>query len=267
MRLIKKVSVLVLDIAMIVGSIFTGKVDNSYAATSSIKKLNVGKEYKYDLDGDKDEDYIKVYISGDKLKLKVNNATKTLISNFNEEYYYSVKLYDFNKKDKSKEIVCYWSIDDTWATRILKFKDDKCKVNKLYNDAILKNYNPNNGMITFEEYDNGRYNAFSKAIGCFCCYGKVRLNGYNLYNQYTANTFGIVKNNKYKANKKLIVYTNTNSKIKKFTIKKDDKVYITALYKKGNDKYIKVKDTLGKTGYVKVGTSMLFKNKSCVWAR
>ena len=122
-------------------------------------------------------------------------------------------------------------------------------------------------MITFEEYDNGRYNAFSKAIGCFCCYGKVRLNGYNLYNQYTANTFGIVKNNKYKANKKLIVYTNTNSKIKKFTIKKDDKVYITALYKKGNDKYIKVKDTLGKTGYVKVGTSMLFKNKSCVWAR
>ena len=61
----------------------------------------MGKEYKYDLDGDKDEDYIKVYISGDKLKLKVNNATKTLISNFNEEYYYSVKLYDFNKKDKS----------------------------------------------------------------------------------------------------------------------------------------------------------------------
>ena len=219
MRLIKKVSVLVLAIAVIVGSIFTGKVDNSYAATSSIKKLNVGKEYKYDLDGDKDEDYIKVYISGDKLKLKVNNTIKTLISNFNEEYYYSVKLYDFNKKDKSKEIVCYWSIDDTWATRILKFKDDKCKVNKLYNDAILKNYNPNNGMITFEEYDNGRYNAFSKAIGCFCCYGKVRLNGYNLYNQYTANTFGIVKNNKYKANKKLTVYTNTNSKIKKFTIK------------------------------------------------
>ena len=43
MRLIKKVSVLVLAIAVIVGSIFTGKVDNSYAATSSIKKLNVAK--------------------------------------------------------------------------------------------------------------------------------------------------------------------------------------------------------------------------------
>ena len=45
-------------------------------------------------------DTIKVYESGDKLKIKVNNTTKTLISDFDkDEFNYNVKLYDFNKND------------------------------------------------------------------------------------------------------------------------------------------------------------------------
>ena len=72
-----------------------------------------------------------------------------------------------------------------------------CKLYKSYDDAILNSYDSKSGMITFKEYDRGRYESFSKAIGCFCCYSKVRIDGYKVYNQYSAKTFGIVKNNEY----------------------------------------------------------------------
>ena len=100
---------------MIVGSVFVGNINSSYAATSYKKQLTIGKSYKYDLDGDGDKDSIKVYSTGHKLLLKVNSTTKTLDSNYYPDYgYYDVKIYDFNKKDKSSEIVFYWSGDSDW---------------------------------------------------------------------------------------------------------------------------------------------------------
>ena len=268
MKLLKKVGILLLTISMVMISGFIGQENNTYAATSCTTKLSINKTYKCDLDGDGDKDSIKVYISGDKLMLKVNSTTKTLISNFDKEYYsYNVKIYDLNKNDKSKEIVTYWAVDSSCATRIMKFKNNTCKLNKLYDDAMLKSYDSKNGMITFEEYDWGRYSSFTKAIGCFCIYDKVRINGYNAYNQYSANTFGIVRNNKYVAAKDLTAYSSTSGTKKSFTIKKGSKVHIYALYQKGSTKYIKVKNSSNKYGYVKVGSSMLFTKKSCVWAR
>ena len=179
MKKIKKVSVLLLSISMIVGSVFVGNINSSYAATAYKKQLTVGKSYKYDLDGDGDKDSIKVYSTGHKLLLKVNSTTKTLDSNYYPYYgYYDVKIYDFNKNDKSSEIVFYWSGDSEWGTKILKFKNNKCMVNKHYKDAMLKSYDPSNGMITFEEYDQGRYSSFVKAMGFFCIYDKVQIKGY-----------------------------------------------------------------------------------------
>ena len=175
MKKIKKLSVLLLSISMIVGSVFVGNINSSYAATSYKKQLTIGKSYKYDLDGDGDKDSIKVYSTGHKLLLKVNSTTKTLDSNYYPDYgYYDVKIYDFNKKDKSSEIVFYWSGDSEWGTKILKFKNNKCMVNKHYKDAMLKSYDPSTGMITFEEYDQGRYSSFAKAMGFFCIYDKVK---------------------------------------------------------------------------------------------
>lgn len=52
MKKIKKLSVLLLSISMIVGSVFVGNINSSYAATSYKKQLTIGKSYKYDLDGD-----------------------------------------------------------------------------------------------------------------------------------------------------------------------------------------------------------------------
>ena len=106
MKLLKKVCVLLLTLAIITGSILADNISNTYAASKNIKELTKGIIYKCDLDGDKKNDTIKVYESGDKLKIKVNNTTKTLISDFDKDAFnYNVKLYDFNKNDKSKEIV------------------------------------------------------------------------------------------------------------------------------------------------------------------
>ena len=103
MKLLKKVCVLLLTLAIITGSILADNISNTYAASKNIKELTKGIIYKCDLDGDKKNDTIKVYESGDKLKIKVNNTTKTLISDFDKDAFnYNVKLYDFNKNDKSK---------------------------------------------------------------------------------------------------------------------------------------------------------------------
>ena len=268
MKKMKKVSVLFLSISMIVGSVFVSDINSSYAATAYKKQLKIGKTYKYDLDGDRDKDSIKVYSKGHKLLLKVNNTTKTLDSHYYTDYGdYDVKIYDFNKKDKSSEIVFYWSGDSEWGTKILKFKNNKCMVNKHYKDTMLKSYDPNNGMVTFEEYEQGRYGSFGKAIGCFYIYDKVQIKGYNVYNQYSANTSGSTRKNKYVAAKKLTAYTSTSGKKKAFTINKGSKAYIYSLYQKGSSKYIRVKNSSGKYGYVKVGSSMLFTEKSCLWWR
>ena len=67
MKILKKFSVLLLAVTMVIGSIFVGSKTNSYAATSYIKQLVIGKTYKCDLDGDGDKDSIKRYKKGQKL--------------------------------------------------------------------------------------------------------------------------------------------------------------------------------------------------------
>lgn len=268
MKILKKFTTLLLTITMVIGGIFVGNTSNSYAATAYKKQLKIGTTYKYDLDGDGDKDSIKVYGSGNKLLLKVNSTTKTLDTNYYPEYgYYDVKIYDFNKKDKSSDIVYYWSGDSEWGTRILKFKNNTCMLNRYYKDAMLKSYDSNTGMVTLEECDQGRYNSFMKAMGGFCIYDKVKINGYNAYNQYSANTNSLTRKNKYVAAKKLTAYTSTNGSKKAFTISKGSKVYVYALYQNGSKKYIKVKNSSGKYGYIKIGTSMLFTRNSCLLAR
>ena len=83
-------------------------------------------------------------------------------------------------------------------------------------------------------------------------------NGYKVYTPCTANTTKQTRSIKYTANKKLTAYTNTNATKKAFIVKKDQKVNIYSFYQKGNKKYIKVKNSLGKYGYIKVGSSPLF---------
>ena len=275
MKILKKVSTLLLTITMIFGSIFVGNMNNSYAAISYKKQLALEKTYKCDLDGDGDKDSIKLHRKGHKLYLIVNGVSKKLCSYYNPENDPNlppedciVRVYDLNKKDKTLDVVSIRSGEDNYnETRILKFRNKTCNLDKAYFDAMFKSYDPSNGMITMEEYDAGRYSNFVKGIGCFCIYDKVRVNGYKVYNQYTANVVEFNKKHKYIAAKNLTVYKSTSGSKKLFTIKKGSKVYIYALYQNGNKRYIKVKNGSGRYGYVKVGTSLLFESDSCLWWR
>ena len=95
MNLLKKLGVSILTAAMLTVSAFGISSSNSYAATSCKKVIKPNVTYKYDIDGDKDKDTIRVFESNGKLLLKVNSCTATLISNYNVDYYsYNVKIYE-----------------------------------------------------------------------------------------------------------------------------------------------------------------------------
>lgn len=270
MKLLKKISAVALATILAISSIFIANPKESYAATSYKKVLKPNVTYKYDLDGDGDLDTIRIYSGRENLNIKVNNCVKTLILGYvgvEECFDFSAKIYDFNKHDKSKEIVFEWAAPSDGQIRLLKFKNSTCKVNKVFKGGTagyLKSYNPNTGIITFSERFTESESKFCKAIGDFRCYTKIKINGYTLTNQSTADTDSYVRKNKYIAARNLTAYTSISGTKKAFTISKESPVYIYTLYKKGNTRYIKVKNKYGKYGYIKVGSTLLFKRESCL---
>ena len=80
MKLFKKISSVVLSAAIIAASVFIANPKESYAATSCEKVLKKNVTQKYDIDGDRDLDTIKIYTSSGDLKIKVNKCVKTLFS-------------------------------------------------------------------------------------------------------------------------------------------------------------------------------------------
>ena len=72
MNLLKKLGVSILAAAMLTVSTFGISPSNAYAATSCKKVIKPNVTYKYDIDGDKDKDTIRVFESNGKLLLKVN---------------------------------------------------------------------------------------------------------------------------------------------------------------------------------------------------
>ena len=273
MKLLKKVSAVVLAVAIVVASVFVANPEESYAATSCKKVLKQNVTYKYDIDGDGDLDTIKVYAYRGDLKIKVNSCVRTLIYDYAPYDYHfecTTKIYDFNKYDKSKEIVFEWVGPSDGQIRLLKFKNSTCKVNRTFQGNIggeLKSYDPNTGIVTFAESSYGIYSKFEKAIGSFWCYPKVKVNGYTVTNQRTANTSSYVRKNKYIAARKLTAYTSTSGTKKAFTISEGSPAYVYALYQNGSTRYVKVKNKYGKYGYVKAGSTLLFKRSSCIWAQ
>lgn len=270
MKLLKRISAVALATTIALGSVFVSNPKESYAATSCKKVIKKNITYKYDIDGDGDLDSIKVYKYRGDLKIKVNNCVKTLIDDYDPDYHFeiSTKIYDFNKRDKSKEIVFEWVGPSDGEIRLLKFKDNTCKVNRRFQGNIggeLKSYDPNTGIVTFAETTYGLYSKFEKAIGSFGCYAKVKVNGFTVTNQKTANTSSYVRKNKYIAAKNLTAYTSTSGSKKAFTISKGSPAYVYALYQSGNTRYIKVKNKNGKYGYIKAGSTLLFKRNSCLW--
>ena len=272
MKLLKRIGAVALAAVVVVGSTFVANPKESYAATSCKKVLQLDRTYKYDIDGDGDLDSIRVYTYKCNLIIKVNKCMKILFNAYDYDYDFinecTIKIYDFNKHDKSKEIFFEWVGPSDGEIRILKFKNNTCKVNRKFKGNVggeLKYYDPNTGIVTFVESTSGRYSKFEQSIGDVICYPKVKINGYTITNQTTANTDSYVRRNKYIAAKKLTAYTSTRGTKRAFTISKGSPAYIYALYQKGNTRYVQVKNKYGKYGYIKAGSTLLFERNSCLW--
>ena len=153
MKLLKKISAVALVVTLTISSIFISNPKESYAATSCKKLLKKNVTYKYDLDGDGDLDTIRIYSGSKNLNIRVNNCVKTLIPGYvgvEECFDFSAKIYDFNKHDKSKEIVFEWVAPSDGAIRFLKFKNSTCKLNKVFKGGTagkLNSYNSNSNIF------------------------------------------------------------------------------------------------------------------------
>lgn len=267
MELKKKVISLMLTFIILLGSGFMFEKSDAYVRTGYIKRIYSGHTYYYNLDGDRDRDSIRQYVSHGNVYLKVNGVVKKIISNYDSDYMsYNVKIYNFNRHDRSLEIVVsLQGYDEYHMTRIIKFQDKRCRLDRIYDLASISSYENSNGMITFRGGTWCRYKYFINSIGCFNCYPKTRINGYNAYNQYTAYTDSHVRKNSYKAARTLTAYTSTSATRRDYTVRTGEIVHVYGLYQKGSRRFVKIKNKYGDYGYVRASSYLLFEDSSCLW--
>ena len=254
MKINKGISILLTTI-LIGGLNF--KVSNAISPSTCIKKIKIGTTYKYDIDGDKDKDRIKLAFHKDALVLEINNTYKKL-EKFAEGDEV-VKLYNFNKKDKSYTFV--YEENDGFSTRILKFKNNKCMMDKIIKDEYIIGYDDSGNIKLGSETGNKFDEAFFKAFSIYRIgtTRKININDYKITESKYADVNSYVKDIYFKANSTMTAYKSPTTSSKAFTVKKGDKVRIYQYYMSGSNKRIKVKNSSGKYGWIKYSGKQLFK--------
>lgn len=216
------------------------------ATTAFIQKFVEGKTYNYDLDGNGSKEKIKfIKTSNDtasfKYDLYINDKLVTSIENKNNNSD-SVYLYDFNIKDKSREIC----IEGNDSIKIVKYNEGKYFIKNIDHATGIDSYNRNTGVIKV-----GRFSEKNKnLIGYFSDY---KVSDYKIEKQpidYEINEN--MKSTKYKALENVKTYKYPNSSKVAYTIKKGDIVYANATYSNGTSNYIRFNSKSGKQGWVKV---------------
>ena len=255
MKINKGMSVLLASM-LIVSTNF--KISDAVSPNTCIKKLKIGTTYKYDIDGDKDKDRIKLTFSKDALVLEINNTYKRLEDfGAGDEV---VRLYNFNKKDKSYTFV--YEKDRGLSARILKFKNNKCMMDKTIKNEYIVGYDDSGNIKLDGEIGNKFDEAFFKAFGIYIDIGnyrKININDYKITESKYADVDSYVKDIYFKANNTMTAYKSPTTSSKAFTVKKGDKVRIYQYYMSGSNKRIKIKNSSGKYGWIKYSGKQLFK--------
>ena len=265
---IKKVFSSLIVLCLIMTAMFTFYTSNSYA--SSIKYLNKAKygvTYKYDLDGDGKKEKIKCKTSNKvdgcpkELDLYINGR---LVKKYETLGIPVLSIYDFNRKDKSLDIIIQSDEEDGYvSTNILKY--NKGKIKNYEYGGFLDSFNSNTGIIKMVSYGypSKDYNSgFSNCIGDFAVKVPYKVNKTNI-NMILSNSYDVANNvreHKYKMKKQVVTYKNPTSKEKSFTLKKGEKMNVISLYKKGKYEYIRVKNSKNKYGYIKSQSKLIVSN-------
>lgn len=265
---LKKVLMILLSICISLTSITIFNLGNSYASSITyVKKAKNNTTYKYDLDGDGKKEKIRYYYEGEEVELYINGIKVETYESLEKPV---VSICDFNKKDKSLDIVVKTEVENCYiCSYIVNYSKGKVINHCLWGDIC--SFDSNTGIFKFFNYgypDNDEYTEehpeyiFYSCIGDFdtIVYYKVNKTSVKMKKSYSYEVASYVKTHKYKMKKKVTAYKSPTSKTKAFTLKVGEKMNIVRLYSNNNNQYIKVKNSKGKYGYVKTQASLIVSN-------
>ncbi|WP_343337821.1 hypothetical protein TPELB_30440 [Terrisporobacter petrolearius] len=245
------------------------KIDeNFFRMNLSQNKLNYGKEYFFDLNGDGEREKITLesYKDGKDdfiVSLYINNKLK---EKFRDENSISVHMYDFNKIDNKKEIyVILGNKIENSKISIFTYCDENKSYNFKMNGRIINNDDKNGTMkITYGVTDDStNFNHYSKVIGgepIFINYVyKRKLDcDFTDIDKKEAEVVGISEENKYVVKDETIVYETNIGNVKAYNLLRGDKINLVALYNYNGNQCIKVVNKSGRYGWIKVEDKQLF---------
>lgn len=247
-----------------------GISNESYASTCHPQKLLKNDvTYYYDLDGNGKKEKVKQFTYRAQNRTVV---TKLYINGKLKKKYYNIRwinvyVEDFNKYDNRKEIYIHLeSTGGTYYPESYIFRYNKNgSFNNYYISGRVDSYENKTGVIRFI-YGNSSessFKYFDKALGGSVAlkynYKKVNKSSFTTVAKSTAYLDGDSKTHDFKAIKKITAYTSTNEKYRSFYIFPSERINIISLYNSNGKKYVKVKSKYNDFGWVKIGSTQLFK--------
>ena len=247
----------------------------SFAAQESdpegIENLQYDTVYKYDLNGDKKMDVIKLKeLSSDDgvttLKLYINNKLcLTKKSDFGD---FGVQVLDLDKNDNYLDlfIASYPGNDCVMNAFFTRYNGKTLDSEVTFTPKDILNIDKDASSYKIMKLDgNGTFyilnNTECDAIGSFQCYMPFQLKD-NKITAVSENTYQLLTiQDKYKAAKSIQAYERTDSKKVAFTVKKGSEVTFEQLYiSKSGKAYLRMINSKGQAGWIRTDQKGLFTN-------
>lgn len=234
----------------------------------SRNQLSYDKSYFFDLNGDGDDEEIKLKSYKDKennfiVDLYINDELKETYKDAN---YISVYMNDFNKIDKHKEIcVILGNNIENNKTNIFIYYGENETDNFIINGRIINNDDKNGIVkIAYGSTDNSlNFKNYSKVIGensitVNYIYKRVLHFGILDIEEREVKVVGESKEKEYVSKYETTVYETNVGDAKAYILSKGDKIKLVSLYNYGNSKCIKIVNEEGRYGWIKVENKQLF---------
>lgn len=263
----KKIIVLTI-LALVIFCNYEKLSETFFQINLSQNKLNYNETYLFDLNGDGDDEEIKLKSYKDKkdnfvVDLYINNKLK---ERYKDKNYISVHLYDFNKIDEHKEIyVVLGNKIENIESNIFIYCDDNESNNFTINGSIINNDDKNGNIkISYASTDSSsNFRNYSRVVDgepmvIDYLYKRVFNCDFVDVEHKEVQVVGSSKEKEYIAKDEIIVYETNVGDVKAYTISKGDKIKLVSLYNYNDNQYIKVVNEKGRYGWIKIDNKQLF---------
>lgn len=235
--------------------------------------LEDNKLYKYDLNGDDNVDEIKCkYTNTDEgqfiMKLYINS--KLCLTRKSDIDFVFAEVCDLDKEDNFLDLFTYVAgpSDCTFDASFYRYNGKTLDSKVAFTPKDIFDKNTDDRRYRLEKLaGNGKFyisnRTFCDAIGTFNYYRPFQLKD-NAIIEVSVKTYDLGEYEttyKYKAAKSFKAYEKAGSKKVVYTVKKGDKVTFDKMYiAKSGKAYLRMKNSKGKTGWIKSDQMNLFDN-------